>query len=379
MAERRMFAKTIIDSDAFLDMPLSSQALYFHLSMRADDEGFINNPKKIQRMVGASDDDLRVLAGKRFIIPFESGIVVIKHWKIHNYIRNDRINETKYTDEKALLTVNENGSYSLRDASGEVKELVVAEDTPRQIAYKESTLPYSFTYKMRRAFDGRTCPVCGCRMSTAYKNTTPTIQHNIPISHGGLHELGNISVICLSCNTSIQDNETNDLNNAEVVEVWDKIIEAERQKIDWFSRPSRLDEIDGRQLADNWQTIGSVGKDRLGKDSIGKISIERDKREKNGESDHFEKPKRTTFTPPTPKEVTAYCQESGIVVDAERFCDYYEANGWMVGKNKMKSWKAAARNWARNNNGRQQQKKSDNEFDFDAWMAQKKAEGAFDD
>ena len=74
MAERRMFAKTIIDSDAFLDMPTSTQALYFHLGVRADDDGFINNPKKIQRIIGASDDDIRILIGKRFIIPFESGV-----------------------------------------------------------------------------------------------------------------------------------------------------------------------------------------------------------------------------------------------------------------------------------------------------------------
>lgn len=113
MAERRMFAKTIIDSDAFLDMPLSTQALYFHLSMRADDDGFINNPKKIQRMVGCSDDDLKLLCAKNFIIPFESGIVVIKHWRIHNYIRNDRYKPTTYADEKAQLTVKENGAYTL--------------------------------------------------------------------------------------------------------------------------------------------------------------------------------------------------------------------------------------------------------------------------
>lgn len=113
MAERRMFAKTIIDSDAFLDMPLSTQALYFHLSMRADDEGFINNPKKIQRMVGASEDDLKLLIAKNFIIPFESGIVVIKHWKIHNYIRGDRIKDTVYVDEKQLLEIKENGSYTI--------------------------------------------------------------------------------------------------------------------------------------------------------------------------------------------------------------------------------------------------------------------------
>ena len=117
MAERRMFAKTIIDSDAFLDMPLSSQALYFHLSMRADDDGFINNPKKIQRMIGCTDDDLRILLAKRFIIPFESGIVVIKHWRINNYIRNDRYKPTLYRDEMEQLTVKENGSYTVDDSA----------------------------------------------------------------------------------------------------------------------------------------------------------------------------------------------------------------------------------------------------------------------
>ena len=113
MAERRMFAKTIIDSDAFLDMPLSTQALYFHLAMRADDEGFVNNPKKIQRMVSASEDDLKVLATKRFIIPFESGVVVIRHWKIHNYIQNDRKHDTVCEDEKSLITVKKNGEYEM--------------------------------------------------------------------------------------------------------------------------------------------------------------------------------------------------------------------------------------------------------------------------
>ena len=113
MAERRMFAKTIIDSDAFLDMPLSTQSLYFHLSMRADDDGFINNPKKIQRMIGASDDDLKILIAKSFLIPFESGIVVIKHWRIHNYIRNDRYKETTYIEEKEQLHVKENKAYTL--------------------------------------------------------------------------------------------------------------------------------------------------------------------------------------------------------------------------------------------------------------------------
>lgn len=108
-----MFAKTIIDSDSFLDMPLTTQALYFHLSMRADDEGFINNPKKIQRMIGASDDDFKLLIAKSFLITFESGVVVIKHWKIHNYIRADRLSKTNYSEERAALFVKKNGAYTL--------------------------------------------------------------------------------------------------------------------------------------------------------------------------------------------------------------------------------------------------------------------------
>lgn len=115
MAEKRMFAKTIIDSDAFLDMSLSTQALYFHLSMRADDDGFVNNPKKIQRMIGAGDDELKMLIAKKFIIPFESGVCVIKHWRIHNYIQNDRYKETVYKDEKSHLILKENKAYKYVD------------------------------------------------------------------------------------------------------------------------------------------------------------------------------------------------------------------------------------------------------------------------
>jgi hypothetical protein len=113
-----MFAKTIIDSDAFLDMPLSTQALYFHLSMRADDDGFINNPKKIQRMIGCCDDDLKLLLAKNFIFAFESGVVVIKHWKIHNYIQKDRYKATVYQEEKAMLEEKENKAYTLGIPNG---------------------------------------------------------------------------------------------------------------------------------------------------------------------------------------------------------------------------------------------------------------------
>ena len=115
MAERRMFAKTIIDSDAFLEMPQSSQLLYFHLGMRADDDGFVNKPKSIMLICRANDDDMRLLITKKFIIPFDSGVVVIKHWKIHNYIAKDRYSETKYIDEKASLLFDENNAYTQND------------------------------------------------------------------------------------------------------------------------------------------------------------------------------------------------------------------------------------------------------------------------
>lgn len=205
MAERRMFAKTIIDSDAFLDMPLSAQALYFHLSMRADDDGFVNNPKKIQRMVGASDDDCKLLVIKRFILTFESGIIVIKHWKIHNYIRNDRYKETKYLAEKSLLELNKNNGYTERQTLG---------------------------------------------IPNGYQKDTQV----------------------------------------------------------------------------------RLGKDRL---ELGKDSIEEGK----------EKTKR--FIKPTIDEIRTYCLERNNSVDSQRFYDYYESNGWKVGKNPMKDWKASVRTWER--------------------------------
>lgn len=116
MAEKRMFTQKIIDSDAFLDMPLSTQALYFHLNMRADDDGFINNPKRIQRTIGASEDDLKLLIAKRFVICFENGVIVIKHWRMHNTLRKDRYNPTQYQEQFAQLDVKENNAYTERPA-----------------------------------------------------------------------------------------------------------------------------------------------------------------------------------------------------------------------------------------------------------------------
>lgn len=207
MAERRMFAKTIIDSDAFLDMSPTARLLYYDLGMRADDDGFVNSPKKIMRMVGASEDDLRVLALKKFIIPFDNGIVVIKHWRIHNYIRKDTYNETPYKEQKALLELDENNAY----------------------------------------------------------------------------------------------------------------------RVPSTERPLTVDEP---------STQVSIGKGRLGKEIDNK-----------------------RFIKPTLEEVTAYCQERGNDIDPQRFIDFYEARGWMIGKNHMKDWKAAVRTWE----GRQNDSRGVNE------------------
>ena len=202
MAERRMFAKTIIDSDAFIDMPVTARLLYYDLAMRADDDGFINSPRKIMRMIGASQDDLSILILRKFIIPFENGVVVIKHWRIHNYIRKDMYHETKYKEEKEQLALDENNAYTM-------------------------------------------------------------------------------------------------------------------------SVPNPL------QLCDEVVTSPST-QVRLGKDSIGKDNIES---------------KSRAFTPPTLEDVSAYCRERNNKVDAQRFIDFYESKGWMVGQNKMKNWKAAIRTW----------------------------------
>ena len=210
MAERRMFAKTIIDSDAFLDMPLSTQALYFHLSMRADDDGFVNSPKKISKMVGASDDELKVLFAKKFIIGFESGVVVIKHWKIHNYIQKDRKKDTNYYEEMAILGTDKNNGYTL--------------DT-----------------------------------------------------------------------TCVQD--------------------------------------------------ADIGKDRLelGKDIVS-LDIEPKKERAVG------------FKKPTLDELNNRILEMDYQVDAIKFFNYYESNGWKVGRNKMKSWSSALATWNSNNDTKQQSK-----------------------
>lgn len=112
----------IVDSDLFLDMPLSSQCLYFHLSMRADDDGFVNSPKKIIKIIGANEDDLKILITKGFVIAFQRGIIVITHWKINNYIRKDRYKETLYIEEKEQLFLTQNGSYEINEGPSLVNQ-----------------------------------------------------------------------------------------------------------------------------------------------------------------------------------------------------------------------------------------------------------------
>lgn len=146
MAERRMFAKTIIDSDAFLDMPMSARLLYYDLSMRADDDGFVNSPKKIMRMIGATQDDLSILIVRKFIIPFDNGVVVIKHWYIHNYIRKDTYSETPYKEQKDLLEFDENKSYRLKNDP----------DTFRQLPVDESSTQVSIgKYRLDKVSEGK--------------------------------------------------------------------------------------------------------------------------------------------------------------------------------------------------------------------------------
>ena len=239
MAERRMFAKKIIDSDAFLDMPLSTQSLYFHLSMRADDEGFINNPKRIQRMIGASDDDCKLLIAKGFILVFETGVIVIKHWKIHNYIQKDRFKPTICSEEKKEIVTEEDGTYTQCIRNG-----------------------YALDTQVR---------------------------------------IGKVSI-----------GKVNNIEPLKGVEKFPPDIEAEKEKdIDKEKKPLKR------------------------------------------------------FTAPTLEEVKEYCSERKNNVDAERFINYYTANGWKVGKNPMKDWKAAVRSWERNDFGKPKTAETEHSFDLD--------------
>lgn len=313
MAERRMFNKSVVSSDEFLEMPDSTQCLYFHLSMNADDDGFVDKPKGIIRMIGAKEDDLRVLITKSFVLPFETGVIVIKHWKLNNYIQKDRKRDTIHQEELSMLKIDNNGAYTL----GEGMEIGLQNEkqkTPLTIAQqkrfdakKESDLPYSFEYKIKSRFIGKKCPICGKIMNTYSKKTQPTIQHNIPISKGGKHEINNISIICGECNYSIQDNETEKLNNDEVVRIWNEI---------------KNENVSGMD------TQYSIGKDSI--DNIREINKE-----------------KKTFEPPTLEDVIKYAEEKKYPYLAKKFYDYFTAGEWVDSKGqKVKNWKQKFITWA---------------------------------
>ena len=331
MAERRMFTKKVTDDDNFMSLSSSAQALYLHLSMSADDDGFCNQVSISMFKAHASVQDLQALLEKRYIYQFENGVIVIKHWRMANALRKDRYTPTAFKEELAQLDIKKNGSYTMTKSIDSISAVEEDEEnlSPRKLAYKRSSLPYSFDYKIKNAFYGKECPVCRFKMQKnidetgiVSENRLPTIQHNKPISQGGEHELGNISVICHQCNVSIQDTETDELNAQEVIDIWEQ--------------------ISGCRLVATCLPQVRLGKDRLGKDSID-----------NKES----KPKR--FTPPSLEDVQAYCLERNNNVDAERFIDYYQSNGWMVGRNKMKDWKSAVRTWEKNNYSNQPKKQTE--------------------
>lgn len=234
MAERRMFAKSVVESEAFLDLPISSRLLYYDLGMSADDDGFVDSPNRITRITGASENDLKLLIAMQFLIQFDSGIVVIRHWKINNYIQKDRYVETTCKEEMCSVSLDKDGTYTLGDGRKIAVNKEYSEPKPskakqkRAKAKRESSLPHNFEYKIRSAFLGEACPVCGIGMErNEFSNKhIPSIQHNTPISKGGKHEISNISVICRSCNVSIRDVLQPAFNTDKVKEIWQRILKA---------------------------------------------------------------------------------------------------------------------------------------------------------
>lgn len=233
MARKRMFSRDVIGTEWFTDMPATAQMLYIHLSMDADDDGFVVNTKTAVINSHASKDDLSILLAKHYIIKVEEGLYLVKHWRQNNYIQKDRKKQSDYADRLSMFGVKEDGSYTFKSDGGNYGE--IGEKAPerkplegarlaRYEAKKNSDLPSCFDYKIRHAFDGKQCPICGVTMKEAITYSSPTIQHNTPISLGGKHEIDNISVICRHCNTSLQNRQiTGPLNNAEVQRIWAQI------------------------------------------------------------------------------------------------------------------------------------------------------------
>jgi len=152
MASKRAVSMSVVDSDAFLSMGSGSQLLYFHILLRSDDDGFCNSPRKIMRMIGASEDDMKVLLAKKFLLPFESGIVVVKHWKMHNAIRKDLYHETNYRKEKSLITEDDRGVYHLTAAACQTdnqNDITTNLDVPYTLTLQERNEPVTNPLRTR--------------------------------------------------------------------------------------------------------------------------------------------------------------------------------------------------------------------------------------
>lgn len=258
MAERRMISKKIVcNDDRFIEMPLSAQALYFHLLIRADDEGFVGNPKSIIRTINASEDDFKILIAKRYVLAFDSGVIVIKHWKIHNYIQKDRFTETSYVEEKQTLGLDEKGSYV-------------------------------------------ECIQNGYNLDTQDR-------------------LGKYSIG--------KEREYKEKESAEALENTQ-----EKEKVTQKEK----------ELLKN----------------------------KEKENNTKEREIKKFFTKPSVEEVKQYCEERKNNVDYVKFYDFYESKGWMVGKNKMKDWKACVRTWERSRGSGSIIPRNKTEKDTPDWYSQ---------
>ena len=215
MPNHRMFSYRIANSAKFLQMPVEAQLLYFHMILRADDDGVVETYPLI-KLLGTPNDNVKILIVKKFIkLLNEDQVMVIMDWTEHNKIRADRKVNSIYKnllDKKNIKTLT---PKPRSDVVGGARHTAIKKET--------SGLPYSFSYKIRKIFIGKKCPLCGKIMGDTNKNDTPSIQHNIPLSKGGKHELGNISIICTYCNITKKDIETDKLNAKEVANIWKKM------------------------------------------------------------------------------------------------------------------------------------------------------------
>ena len=141
MAQRRMFSQKVTETDKFLDMGMTAQSLYFHLGMNADDDGFVGNPKSIKRMIGASEDDLKALVEKDYLIVFDDGVVVIKDWRVSNYVKPDRYTPTIYTDDRKLIGLDKNKRYQFVSDLETERNQVGTEMKPKRIQSGDKVEP----------------------------------------------------------------------------------------------------------------------------------------------------------------------------------------------------------------------------------------------